>query len=305
MSLDQFASAMGVGGRWQDNPAFYVMNPSDNFFDRKIRVEVNGQNGLPDNLIQEEPDWSSRRCYIDLDTLACYGEDQVEIIYTGHEAWREGYYKLLSELKQNGSLFIEGPGEIRYDERDLKFQLVKWAGQEFPLLYISNTSYRDCDEGFYFMFQHGEPVFLCHEMRSDIDGLNDPVEFIEGRNLFVQYGDSFGSSRSWYLYEISESGEPHLVACLDLTIPSDYSEQFESQGVLEGIPLLPEDFVEAYLRGEDVSYDVFMENLQNLFGADGARQIMTQSENGPLNIVSAPETEGGYSMNEIDAVFFG
>ena len=307
MSLDQFASAMGVEGRWQDRPSFYAKS-LDEFRNRRIRVEVNEQNSWPDNLIEEE-DWAAGRCYIDLDTLACYREEQVEILYTSQEAWKESYYKLLSELKRNGSLSIEDGyfvGEIYYDENNLRFQFVKWEGQEFPLLYISNA-YTTAEN--YFMIQHGEPVFLCSDVMNSLGSNYSETRFIEGTNFFwifnrfAEYSDEL--DLSWNLYEISESGERQTVASLDLTIPPDYSEQFEIQGFPEGIPLLPEDFVEASLRGETVSYDVFVGNLQTLFGADGAKQILNLSENGPLSIVSAPEIEGGYSMNEMDAVFFG
>ena len=61
----------------------------------------------------------------------------------------------------------------------------------------------------------------------------------------------------------------------------------------------------ASLREEEVSYDVFMEKLQTLFGADGAKQILTQSEDGPLNMINIPEDQEGYKMSEMEAVFFG
>lgn len=308
MSLDQFASAMGVEGRWQDRPSFYAKS-SDEFRDRSIRVEVNGQNGLPDNLIREEPDWSSRRCYIDLDTLACYGEDQAEIIYTGQEAWRESYYKLLSELKQNGSLRLEENGfvgVIYYDEEDFRFQFVKWEGQESPLLYISNIYTED---GYYFMTQHGEPVFLCGGERHGARNHYMNVYFIDGSDYFLVFDsiDDYGSAifQQWDLYEIPESGSPKWEADLYLVIPYEYWGQFERNGVLEGIPQLPEGSVMASLREEEVSYDVFMEKLQTLFGADGAKQILTQSEDGPLNMINIPEDQEGYRMSEMEAVFFG
>ena len=306
MSLDQFASAMGVEGRWQDRPSFYAKS-SDEFRNRRIRVEVNEQNGLPENLIEEE-DWAAGHCYIDLDTLACYREDQVEILYTSQEAWKESYYKLLSELKQNGSLSLKngvnGPGDkIYYDENNLRFQFVKWEGQEFPLLYIDDA----CADN-YFMIQQGEPVFLCRDRTDGVRSYSN-TSFIEGTNIFWifhRYDDYSGEFFwTWYLYEISESGEPQTVTSLDLTIPSDYSEQFQYQDVLEGIPMLPEDCVEASLRGEAVSYNAFIENLKNLFGADGAKQIMDVSEDGPLGIVSAPWDQEKYNISEMDAVFFG
>ena len=312
MSLDQFASAMGVEGRWQDRPSFYAKS-SDEFRNRSIRVEVNGQNGLPDNLIREEPDWSSRRCYIDLDTLACYGEDQAEIIYTGQEAWRESYYKLLSELKQNGSLSFENgmnsvEYEISYDEKNLRFQFIKWEGQESPLLYIYNTFYNEYINGYYFMLQHGEPVLLCTDYS---DGeYHEDIDFIGGRDFFINSYQAYLQNRSelfwsWDLYEISESGEPQVVARLGITIPSDHSEQFEVHDVLEGLSLLPEGSVKTLLWEEEVSNDVFLEKMRTLFGADGAKQVLDISENGPFNIVSIPEDRGGYSMSEMDAVFFG
>ncbi len=313
MSLDQFASAMGVENRWQQGyPSFqgyssFYAKSVVGFRNRKIRVEVDEQNGLPDNLIEEE-DWSAGRCYIDLDTLACYREDQVEILYTSQEAWKESYYKLLSKLKQNGSLSLENgvnePGDkISYDEENLRFQFVKWEGQEFPLLYIEDA----CADN-YFMIQQGKPVFLCRDRTDGVRSYSN-TSFIEGTNIFWmfdRYDDYSGELYwSWYLYEISELGEPQTVTGLDIMVPSDYSEQFQHQDVLEGIPMLPEGSVEASLRGEAVSYDVFIENLKNLFGADGAKQIMDVSEDGPLGIVSAPWDQEKYNMSEMDAVFFG
>ena len=304
MSLDQYASAMGVEGRWQDRPSFYAKS-LDEFRNRKIRVEVNDQNSWPDNLIEEE-DWAAGCCYIDLDTLACYREDQVEILYTSQEAWKESYYKLLSELKRNGSLSIEDGyfvGEIYYDENNLRFQFVKWEGQEFPLLYIGDAY---TTEENYFMIQHGEPVFLCGDLRIGNRSFSK-TSFIEGTNffwMFDRYVEYSGELYlSWYLYEISESGERQTVASLDIIVPPDYSEQFLYQDIPE-VSMLPEGSIKASLRGEAVSYDVFMENLQNLFGAEGAKQIMDVSEGGPLGIVRTPGDQEGYKMNEMDTVFF-
>ena len=170
------------------------MEARDAAFNENVPTVTEGSDGTGEDRITVE-DWNSAIVYCDLDSLACYHEDELEYVYA--EEWKNLYRDWMVNIDQQ--VTQSGYSIVNTDYMEgVSFSLYDWSGLDVPVLGCESAA---GNPSYYVYAEDGQVKPFCEEGR---------LGFIQGTNYYI---DSFGinTRRGVHIYQF-ENGESRDVS---------------------------------------------------------------------------------------------
>ena len=159
-------------------------------FDENAPTVTEGSDGTGEDMIMME-DWNSAVVYCDLDSLACYHEDELEYVYA--EEWKNLYRDWMVNIDQQ---VTQSGYPIVYEDslEYVSFRLYDWSCLDVPVLGCESSA--------------GNPSYYVYAEDGQVKPFYEDgrLSFIQGTNYYTDsYGMNVGKFVSIYQFENGES----------------------------------------------------------------------------------------------------